>query len=69
MQKNVGKTDKIIRIVLGLVIILLGVVYKSWWGVIGLLPIATAAIGFCPLYSILRVCTIKGCSCKGGQQM
>jgi hypothetical protein len=68
MQKNVGKTDKIIRVIAGLVIILLGIIYKSWWGVIGILPVITAAIGWCPLYVPFRICTIKGCSCKSGQQ-
>ncbi len=35
MKKNVGKTDKIIRIVLGLIIIIVGIYLKSWWGIVG----------------------------------
>ena len=64
MQKNIGSTDRIIRAVVGVIIILLGALYGSWWGVIGLVPIATALIGWCPLYVPLKICTIKGCSCK-----
>jgi hypothetical protein len=40
----------IIRIILGVIIIVLGVVYKSWWGVIGIVPILTALVRWCPAY-------------------
>lgn len=50
MQCNVGKTDRIIRAVVGLVLIILGVIFNSWWGAIGLIPLATAAVGWCPAY-------------------
>jgi hypothetical protein len=52
MEKNVGRTDKIIRYTLGIVIIGGGIMFNSWWG-IGVIPIFTAAIGWCPLYKIL----------------
>jgi hypothetical protein len=50
MKCNVGKTDKMFRIVLGVVIILAGIYFKSWWGVVGLLPIVTGFIRWCPAY-------------------
>jgi hypothetical protein len=50
MQCNVGKTDKIIRLVLGIAIIGAGVYYQNWLGAIGLVPIGTALIGWCPAY-------------------
>jgi len=50
MKCNVGKTDKIIRIIIGLIIIVIGFYFKSWWGVVGVIPIFTAAIGWCPAY-------------------
>ena len=59
MKCNVGKGDKIIRIVLGLLIIAAGIYYQSWWGAIGLLPIATAVFGFCPAYVPLGITTCK----------
>lgn len=59
MKCNVGSTDKIIRIVLAIVIFVFGYVYHSWWGLIGLIPLITAFIGFCPIYTILGVSTCK----------
>ncbi len=50
MKCNVGKADKNIRIIIGLVIIALGLVFKSPLGMIGLIPFATALLGWCPLY-------------------
>ena len=50
MKCNVGKTDKIIRVIVGLVIIVIGFYFKSWWGAVGVIPIFTAAIGWCPVY-------------------
>ena len=60
MQQNIGKTDKIIRVVIGLIIIAVGAYFKSWWGAIGLLPILTAVVGWCGLYTILGISTRKG---------
>lgn len=57
MKKNVGKTDKIFRISAGILIILIGIYFKSWWGLIGLLPIVTALIGWCPPYALLGIST------------
>lgn len=59
MKCNVGKGDKIIRIVLGLLIIAVGIYYQSWWGAIGLLTIATAVFGFCPAYVPFGITTCK----------
>ena len=50
MKCNVGKTDRIIRVLIGLVLIGLGFYFNSWWGAIGIIPLFTAAIGWCPLY-------------------
>ena len=50
MKCNVGKTDRIIRVLVGLVLIALGVYFNNWWGAIGVIPLFTAAVGWCPLY-------------------
>ena len=50
MKKNVGKVDRLFRIVAGLTIIGTGVAMQSWWGAIGIVPLATAALGWCPAY-------------------
>ena len=59
MKCNVGKFDKILRMLIGVVIILFGVFLKSWWGAIGLLPLVTGLIGWCPAYIPLGICTVK----------
>ncbi len=57
MTANVGGIDRIIRIVAGLAIIGAGVMYESWWGVVGVVPLATAILRWCPPYAILGVST------------
>jgi len=50
MKKNMGKTDRWIRVIIGLAIIAAGIYFKSWWGLIGIIPLATSLISTCPLY-------------------
>jgi hypothetical protein len=50
MTCNVGKTDRIIRYAMGMIIILLGVYFNSWWGAVGLILLLTATIRWCPAY-------------------
>jgi hypothetical protein len=59
MQCNVGTTDKIIRLVVGVVIVIAGLYYQNWLGVIGLVPILTALVGYCPAYSLFGASTSK----------
>ncbi len=57
MQCNVGKVDRVIRIVAGLGIIGAGYYYGSWWGAVGLVPLLTALIGWCPGYALVGLST------------
>ncbi len=50
MTRNMGSLDRILRAVLGLAIIGAGFAYQSWWGALGLIPLATSAVGTCPAY-------------------
>jgi hypothetical protein len=59
MQANVGGLDRIVRIVLGLGVIAAGVVFKSRWGLVGIVPLATAAVGVCPAYLPFGISTCK----------
>jgi hypothetical protein len=59
MKCNVGKTDKIIRWVIGLGILGAGAYFKSWLGLLGLIPIITAIIGWCGLYMLFNISTCK----------
>ena len=57
MKKNVGSTDKIIRIVPGVVIAAPGIYFKSRWGLVGIVPLAAAFMNWCPAYSLIGVST------------
>lgn len=59
MKCNVGKMDKTIRIIAGLVIIGLGVYFQSWWGAVGAVPLLTGLLGWCPLYIPLGISSCK----------
>ena len=56
--RNEGKIDRGLRVVLGLVVLSLAFVGpESVWGWVGLVPLLTGLVGFCPLYSILVINT------------
>jgi Protein of unknown function (DUF2892) len=50
MKRNVGGLDRAFRFVVGIAVLALGLHYRSWWGALGLIPIATAALSWCPAY-------------------
>ena len=49
MHHNVGGIDQILRIVLGVVICTIGVIYNNWWGLVGLIPLVTGTMSWFPL--------------------
>ncbi len=51
--KNVGGIDKVLRVVIGLALIAGALMGYGAWMWIGIIPLATALLGSCPLYSIL----------------
>ena len=59
--KNVGSIDRLLRIVVGLVILSLFFIYPdaSWryWTLIGIVPLLTGLLSTCPLYSLLGMST------------
>lgn len=65
MKTNESNTDRIIRVVLGIVLLVLG-----WGGIVsgtlglvfkilGFLPLLTGLVGFCPLYALFKIATKK----------
>lgn len=67
-MKNVGGLDRLLRIIVGLVLIALALLDQfgifasiGAWGYLGIIPLATGLFSFCPLYSVLK---IKSC-CRG----
>lgn len=66
MTINVGSLDRALRIVAGLVILSLLFILEGdarWFGLIGLLPLATGLFRFCPAYTLLGLST-----CPRGQR-
>lgn len=60
MKQNVGSIDRAIRAIVGLVLIsLVFVGPQTVWGWIGVVPLATAIIGWCPPYALLGISTCK----------
>lgn len=58
MKLNVGGIDRILRIVVGLVLIILAATGTvGWWGWLGLIPLATGLFRFCPAYGLLGMNT------------
>ncbi len=55
---NAGTLDRLIRVVLGAALLALTVVGpKSLYGLIGIIPLVTGIVGFCPLYRLVGVST------------
>ncbi len=53
MKANVGTIDRVIRAVLGVALLSLIFVLEGsarWWGLVGLVPLGTAVLGWCPAY-------------------
>ena len=57
---NEGTLDRTLRIILGIALITLVFVGpQSFWGLVGLVPLATGLIGFCPLYRLVGIDTCR----------
>ncbi len=62
MNANVGGIDRVLRAVVGIVLIAIVFVGpQTPWGWVGLVPLLTAVVGFCPLYTVLglNTCPLK----------
>jgi len=60
MKRNLGKLDRIIRIIVGVALIAAAATGQiGWWGWLGIVPLATALMGSCVLYSLLGINTCR----------
>ena len=60
MMKNIGGSERIVRVLVGVAILALAFVGpRSPWAYLGLLPIVTGLVGWCPPYSLLGISTVK----------
>jgi hypothetical protein len=57
--RNVGTRDRVIRVAIGLVWLVAVGPWGGAWAYLGLLPLATGIVGYCPLYQLLRINTMR----------
>ncbi|MEN6636185.1 MAG: DUF2892 domain-containing protein [Clostridiaceae bacterium] len=60
MKQNVGRVDRWVRIAVGVVLLSLLIFVSGparWFGLIGLVPLITGILGYCPIYSLLKMRT------------
>ncbi|MCV6623383.1 MAG: DUF2892 domain-containing protein [Cellvibrionaceae bacterium] len=61
-MKNEGTIDRAIRVIVGLAVLNLAFIGpQSPWAYIGLIPLLTGLVGFCPLYKLVGINTCKDC--------
>jgi hypothetical protein len=68
MVKNIGTADKVFRVILGLGLLSLLFILEGnarWWGLIGIGPIITVFIGWCPGYAPFGISTRKSDGAHG----
>lgn len=64
MKQNIGRADRVLRITVGLVLIVWGVVAQNWLGLIGIIPLLTGIVRWCPAYCPLGLST----KCQGTKE-
>ncbi len=55
MKSNVTGFDGAFRVLLAIVLLCYGVLFECWWGLLAIIPFATAAFSWCPLYAIFGI--------------
>lgn len=61
MKQNISLNERSIEILLGIGIIGAGLYFQSFLGIIGVVPIMTAFLGWCSPYDLLGISTFKTC--------
>jgi hypothetical protein len=56
---NVGKTEQIVRMSVGAAVLVTGLMYRKWWGLLGIAPIVTGATRYCPANALLGIDNCK----------
>jgi hypothetical protein len=65
MKQNVGNIDRILRITAGTALLVWGVMTQNWLGAIGIVPLATGLLRWCPAYCPFGISTCGCCSAEG----
>jgi hypothetical protein len=62
MKKNVGSVERVIRVIAGIAILSLAFVGPQYpWAYLGIIPLATGLMGWCPAYTLSGISTCKNC--------
>ncbi len=64
MKCNVGGIDKILRIVAGIALIAFAFFANQPLAYIGIVPLLTGIVGFCPIYPLFKYSSACDCGCK-----
>jgi membrane protein implicated in regulation of membrane protease activity len=60
MTANIGGIDRVLRIIVGLALMVLAATANvGWWGWLGIVPLLTGVIGWCPPYAMLGFSTCR----------
>lgn len=59
ISKNIGTLDRTLRLAAGAAILVWGWTQQNWLGLVGLVPLITALVSWCPLYTLLGLKTCK----------
>ena len=60
MQKNIGNAERVVRVVVGLAVLSLAFLGpQTPWAYVGLLPLVTGVVGWCPPYALLGISTVR----------
>jgi len=64
MQQNLSKTDRMVRLILGVMVLGVGGYSRSWWGLLGVLLLVNSVMGVCGFYRLCGISTHKGSRSK-----
>ena len=59
MKNNIGTADRISRYIFGILIAISGIYFRSWWGLLAIVPFITATLQWCPAYLPFGISTCK----------
>jgi hypothetical protein len=60
MTQNIGPVDRLVRLIAGIGLLsLIFVGPQTWWGLVGLIPLVTALVGWCPPYAVFGINTCR----------
>jgi len=59
MKTNIGTRGRLIRMAAAVILFALGIIYRSWWGLLGVIPLVIALSGFCWACALRGLCTRK----------